>query len=96
MTTPARIEKLMSLTPQEFVDTLARLGPPNHQPDGSYRFELTGGTVHISYVPQKGVTLGGLLELPRAKVALDFDGVSEQTRAEFLKRFEFTFQRGGG
>ena len=96
MTTPARIEKLMSLTVQEFVDTLARLGPATLQPDGTYQYALPGGSVQISFVPQQGVTLGGLLALPRARVTLDFDGASAQIRAGFLKRFELTFQRGGG
>jgi hypothetical protein len=96
MTTPATIEKLMSLTQQEFIDTLARLGTSEKLADGSQSFQMSNGTVRVSYTAQPGVTLGGLLALPRAKVLLAFDSVDEKTRAEFLKRFEFTFQRGGG
>jgi hypothetical protein len=96
MTTPDHVEKLMSLTPQEFIDTLARLSPSTRDFAGAHVLPVAGGTVRIEFTPQTSVTLGGLLALPRAKVTISFDGVDNAARDAFLKRFELAFQRGGG
>lgn len=96
MTAALRVEKLMSLTAQEFADSLARLGPSRHTADRTHHFVLEDGSVIIRFMPQPGVILGGLLALPRAKVSLTFQGSNDATRASFLKRFELAFQRGGG
>ena len=60
------------------------------------RLQLVPGHVDIGFVADAPVTLGGLLVLPRARVSLDFHGVSSQDRARFLARFDTAFQRGGG
>ena len=96
MTPAIRIEKLMSLSEQEFAATIARLDPHSVSADGTYYFLLDSGSASVTYTPLPGVTLGGLMALPRARVALEFEGTTEVSRASFLKRFEFTFQRGGG
>ena len=96
MTHASRIEKVMSLSEQEFAATIARLDPHSVSADGTYNFLLDSGSVSVTYTPLPGVTLGGLMALPRACVALDFEDTTEVSRASFLKRFEFTFQRGGG
>jgi hypothetical protein len=96
MTPPDRIEKVMSLTAQEFNDTLAHVGTLEKKPDGTFEFVVEDGTVSISYVPLPSVTFGGLLTLPRAKVTLAFDGVSNSARETFLKHFDLMFKRGGG
>ena len=40
--------------------------------------------------------LGGLLQLPRAKVSLKFRDVTPEQREQFLRVFDVAFQRGGG
>ena len=94
--TPETIEKLMSLTETEFRQSLARLGAADQRNERSFRYGVGAGSVTVTFESAMGVTLGGLLELPRARVHLKFDGVSEPDRATFLKAFELTFQRGGG
>ena len=96
MTVPVRIEKLMALTAEEYATTIARLGSPPLLRDGGNYFELDNGSVLVTYTELPRVTLGGLMALPRALVALTFDGANDAARAAFLKRFELTFQRGGG
>ena len=96
MTAPVRVEKLMSLTADEFAASLARLGPSQNTAGDCRLFNLDGGTVTIGSAPVAGVTLGGLLTLPRANVTLTFEGSTESARAQFLKRFDLAFQRGGG
>jgi hypothetical protein len=90
-----RLEKLMALTPAEFAGSLAVLHPawdgaiPVAIPSGSGRV-----SIHFEALPS--VRLGGLLELPRARVTLSLEGVSLADRAAFLRRFDMAFQRGGG
>ena len=88
--------KLMSLSAGEFANSIAKIGQHRVNNDGSRRFDLAGGQVDISYAPQPGVRLGGLLELPRALVTLNFAGVNDDDRTRFLRTFEIAFQRGGG
>ncbi len=94
--TPETIEKLMSLTEREFQQTLAKLGEPRPSAACGYEFSTGEGTVTVTFEPVAGVRLGGLLELPRAKVRLMFRSTTAEERYTFLKAFEFTFQRGGG
>ena len=93
---PDQIEKLMSLTETEFHQSLARLGPSRSVGARNFRFAAGSGSVTVSFEPVAGVTLGGLLALPRARVVLTFSGASDAEKGTFLKNFEFTFQRGGG
>jgi hypothetical protein len=96
MTPPITIEKVMSLTAQEFMDTLAYVGTAEKKTDGSYEFAVEAGTVRVSYAPLPSVTFGGLLTLPRAKVTLAFEGISNSAREKFLQHFDLMFKRGGG
>ena len=88
--------KLMSLSAGEFADSMSKIGVHQINADGSRRFDLSPGHVDVNYAPQPGVRLGGLLELPRAVVTINFDGVSDSARTRFLQIFEMAFQRGGG
>jgi hypothetical protein len=96
MTPRVAIEKVMSLTAQEFADTLVYVGTSKKQPDSSYEFAVETGSVRVSYAPLPSVTLGGLLTLPQARVTLNFAGVSDSAREKFLKHFDLMFKRGGG
>jgi hypothetical protein len=90
-----RIEKVMTLSPAEFANSVAVLVPAgagaNH-----VTVPLGTGSVSILYQALPGVRLGGLLELPQARVVLTFDNVSAAEREQFVRRFEVIFQRGGG
>ena len=96
MTTFVRVEKLMSLTRQEFVAALAHVGGVESVTDGAWSAALKAGTVTITFAALPSARLGGLLELPRAKVMLDFHNTSGDQQSEFLQRFDLAFQRGGG
>lgn len=94
---PQRTEKTMSLAPHEFVMGCERLAAENDSvSEARAELALGEGRVVVTYEPLPSVRLGGLLELPRAKVALAFEGVSAEDQEAFVRRFEITFQRGGG
>lgn len=92
-----QVRKIMSATREEFVQSLAvLLGRTVAIDELPLRVALGAGSVVIAREPLPGVRLGGLLELPRAAVTLTFDGVGDEARAAFLRRFDVAFQRGGG
>ena len=87
----------MSISTSEFEISISMLGPHREGSNGSKVFELPSGTVEITFESLPGVRLGGLLALPRAKVALTFtDTVSATDRTQFVRLFDTSFQRGGG
>lgn len=91
------VEKTMSLSLSEFQASLGKLlGTEIEAEEPSVRHPLAKGCVEIRFVPLPSLRLGGLLELPRAKVSLSFDDVEDDDRAAFLARFDLAFQRGGG
>lgn len=63
--------------------------------DGGYR--LRAGAGWVSIVPgEESVRRIASLVLPLTPVTLEFVGLSMDERAEFLRRFDIAFQRGGG
>jgi hypothetical protein len=97
MNAPGKIVKLMSISRAEFLASLEHVGQVKAMPDGTWSSALEGGgtaDIHFEAVP--GVRLGGLLDLPRARVSLVLNGGSSAARDAFLHRFERAFQRGGG
>lgn len=93
------VTKTMSLAEHEFITGCERLAAAagDQVRERHAQFTAGDGSVEISYTPLGMVRLGGLLELPRAEVTLSFsDDVSAAARDAFLKRFDQTFQRGGG
>ena len=92
-----RVEKLMSLTLREFQYTLAPIAAsPLEQHATTVELPLVTGHVSIAYEARPSVRYGGLLDIPRALVTLTFQGVPPDDRTAFVKRFDLTFQRGGG
>ena len=91
------VRKTMALSRREFEASMAALcGAVCRGEDGHISVALGGGTVAITHRSLAPVRLGGLLELPRAEVTLEFDAVAEADARAFLRRFELAFQRGGG
>ena len=89
---------MMALTLADFHRSLKALAPDLVLQDGQTEVALPedGKPVRITFEPQEGATLGGLLALPRARVTLAFDNTDREERARFLARFDRAFQRGGG
>ncbi|MCH9808574.1 MAG: hypothetical protein K0U74_12655 [Alphaproteobacteria bacterium] len=94
------IEKIMTLSQSEFAHSIrsfageeqsriAATGAPIEIPVGP-------GKVTISFEKIEGFSFGGLVEMPRARVVLAFSGVPEADKTAFLRRFDISFQRGGG
>lgn len=89
--------KLMSITRGEFelslagFDASARLNG-----EGTAVIALPGGNACIRFEELPKRRLGGLIHMPQARVTIDLAGVPAAERAEFLRRFEIAFQRGGG
>ena len=97
MSAPDTIDKVMSISQAEFLASLVHVGNVSENSAGFWSSALHGGgTADIRYQPLQGVRLGGLLELPRARVSISFNGGTDAARRAFLHRFELAFQRGGG
>ena len=92
------VEKLMSLTEQEYTASLQRLIGDNvaEEKKAGVSVAVGGGVVRIIFEALPMKKLGGLLELPQARVTLCFTNVSKDTRETFLRKFDLAFQRGGG
>lgn len=95
------VVKLMSITRQEFETSLGRLyGIPAPQVIPG-RYAITDGAADFpplfaEFKELPTAVLGGLMALPRAQVTLQMQALSDEERAAFLRRFDKTFQRGGG
>jgi len=96
--TPSQIEKIMSATLGDFQRSIKTLSPDHTlRPDGrSVRLDEDGYSVEIRYEPTGTKTFGTLLVIPQAKITLDFDQANAKARKDFIRRFDFAFQRGGG
>ena len=91
------IVKTMSMTEREFEAGCQRLAAPGDCVGGqAAKVAVATGLAHIRYEPLEGVTLGGLLKLPRARVTISFENVTRKDQAAFVRRFDVAFQRGGG
>ena len=97
MSAPDTTEKLMSISRAEFLASLVHVGNALETADGAWTVPLDGGgNAIITFEAVPGVRLGGLLDLPRARVSIRFDGGSTAACRKFLLGFELAFQRGGG
>ena len=93
------IEKTMTLSAAEFAKSLAALaGGHVTITDGCCVIALDGirGSAKIIYEPLPSRRVGGLLDLPQAKVTLRLTGMTAAQADIFLRRFDIAFQRGGG
>lgn len=89
----------MTLSAVEYAKSLAALaGGDIAIIDGRATFDLNehGGAAEITYTPLAPRRVGGLLELPQARVTITLKAVHEKEAETFVRRFEIAFQRGGG
>ncbi len=95
-----RVEKVMSISRREFEASLAALDPnATLSATGWARVTSGGITAEIQFQPLPARVLGGLLSLPQASVQISFadaPNVADARVADFLRRFDIAFQRGGG
>jgi len=97
MTEPCKVEKLMSISRAEFLASLVHIAGVRETENGMWVVPLDAdGSATITFNKQASVQLGGLLELPRARITIRLDGGSAEARATFFQRFDMAFQRGGG
>lgn len=101
-TTPAtsdQIEKLMTLSAAEFAKSMtAFAGEGVLIVDGRATVAVNdrGGSARISFERLAPRRVGGLLELPQARVTIALTDVPAAEKDSFLRRFDIAFQRGGG
>lgn len=89
----------MTLSAGEFAKSLAAFaGADVVIADGRVTlcWDGNGGVAEVTYEPLPPRRVGGLLELPQAKVTIAFTGFPTADAEAFLRRFEIAFQRGGG
>lgn len=101
--TPAEtvfIEKTMTLSAGEFANSIRQFAGEAAAAQASsgvpVDLPLDAGAVRITFEKIAGFSFGGLVEMPRARVVIAFEAVPPAARAEFLRRFDIAFQRGGG
>ncbi len=94
---PARFERDMGCTEQEWLGWL-----PAAMGDVVWQREAGCLTAHVS-IGQLRVTWQAvepraiaLVRIPRLMVQFAFDGVADDERHRFMKRFDLYMQRGGG
>ena len=94
------IEKLMTLSQSEYSKSIgafageaaaatALRGDP-------VTLDLGGGQVVITFKKVQGFSFGGLVEMPRARIVINMNGVEPAEASAFMRRFDISFQRGGG
>ena len=93
-----QVEKIMSMTLADYHRSLKVLAPELEMgpQQKTVRLDLDGTSAEIRFEVMDSKTYGTLLEIPRARVTLDFDESSPESRLAFLERFDFAFRRGGG
>lgn len=95
-TADRRVEKIMSASRDEFDKNLGVLLGMARAPRVPVDVAVGGGHVAIAFEALPPARLGGLLELPRARVTLSIENVEPEVADDFLRRFDLAFQRGGG
>lgn len=94
---PARFERDMACTEAEWLRWLPHaIGEREWELEsGAARVRIGAGTLRLSWheAPPRRIAL---LELARLQVAFAFEGVGDQERDAFMKRFDLHMQRGGG
>ncbi len=98
---PTTIEKTMTLSAGEFAKSIAAFtGGDVAITDSRGRATVAvndkGGSAEIAFEALPSRRVGGLLELPQARVTITLANVPAAELDAFLRRFDIAFQRGGG
>jgi len=96
----ASIEKLMTLSQSEYSKSIGTFAGEEAAATAlrgdPVTLDVGGGTVVISFEKVEGFSFGGLVEMPRARIVLKMTGVEQTAADAFIRRFDISFQRGGG
>ncbi len=94
---PARFERDMGCTEQEWLGWLpAAMGEVVWQRDAAcVTAGVSTGRLSISWQVAESRAIA-LVRIPRLLVRFEFDGVPDDERHRFMKRFDLYMQRGGG
>jgi len=95
---PIEHQKIMTLTADEFAKSIEAFAGHGVAIEAG-RAKLaagTGGSAEVEFEALPPRRLGGLLLLPQARVTITLAELGQTEAADFLKRFELAFQRGGG
>ena len=94
---PASFERDMGCTQAEWLGWLpAALGERRWRLQGaSAQVDIDAGHLVLEWREQAPRTIA-LMRIPRLSVSFRFEGVSEEIRHRFMKRFDLYMQRGGG
>lgn len=95
----APITKIMTLSEGEFAKSMAAFAGADvaiANGRAAVAVNAKGGLAEIAFAPLPPRRVGGLLELPQAKVTITLTDVPAAEADAFLRRFDIAFQRGGG
>ena len=92
-----RFERDMGTTEAEWLAALSRAcgEHPITLSAGQAQVRIGPGQLHLHWHPLPPRVIA-LLRMPRLAVRFAFEGVPEDERLRFMKRFDLTMQRGGG
>lgn len=96
----APIEKVMTLSQSEYAKSIGAFAGPAAA-EAALRGDpvmigVGKGRVVVTFEKIEGFSFGGLVEMPRARVLIVMDDVEADEAAAFMRRFDISFQRGGG
>lgn len=94
----AIVEKIMSISLEEFHRGIKRLANDIETGAGQRHFQVPAGatSVIIAAEPLESAVLGANLRLERYRIRLDLSALAPVQRRAFVERFDRIFQRGGG
>lgn len=92
-----RFERDMGTTEAEWLAALPRAcgEHPITCAPGQAQVRIGPGQLHLHWHPLPPRVIA-LLRMPRLAVRFAFEGVTEEERLRFMRRFDLTMQRGGG
>jgi hypothetical protein len=91
------LDREMSISREEFMRLLPHaLGPLQLSGQGPEIIATDAGRTLRIRVSELGRRRLGILELPRIRVQMEFEGFDPSGRERFLSRFDLAFLKGGG
>lgn len=94
---PPEFDREVGCTEAEWLMWLpAAIGDwPTLQAPGAWQVAIDGGSLALTWHPLPPRRIA-LIRLPRLAVSFCFEGVPDDLRHTFMKRFDLYMQRGGG